>query len=278
MNCDDLDLALIGEFGTSPLPHDAQEHLKGCKRCQELERALSAPIGPDEPSRCDLSQIERRLSSDLRAVRPVLSTRHVFVAFGVIFVSAVFVDVHRLGAFAVAAMTPLQASVILGSLTISACLMIYSLAHQMMPGSRHRVSPGALPIAITISLIVTIAVLFQFEQERDFWVGARACLMTGMPIAFVTALPFWFVLRRGAILSPLVAGAATGLLTGLVGMSTLQLHCPILNSWHILVSHLGVAVLCSIAGLVLGVAAEIAERHWAGVTKARAPLKIELNS
>ena len=267
MYCDDLDLALVGEFAVSPLSLDAQEHLKGCKRCQELVRALTAPNPPDEPSRCDLSQIERRLSSNLRAVRPVLSTRHLFVAFGAILVSAVFLDIHRLGAFALAAMSPLQASVILGSLMISACLMINSLVHQMMPGSRHRVSPEALPIAISISLTVAIAVLFQFQHGRDFWADARACLMTGTPIAFVTALPFWFVLRRGAILSPIVTGAATGLLSGLVGMSTLEVHCPNLNAWHILISHLGVAVLCSIAGLALGAAAEIAEWRSAGGTK-----------
>ena len=272
MNCDDLDLALIGEFGGSPLSLDAQEHLKGCKRCQELVRALTAPISPDEPSRCDLSQIERRLIADLRAVRPVLSSRYLCVAFGAIFVSAVFLDVHRLGAFAVAAMSPLQWFTILGALTISTCLMIYSLVHQMVPGSRHRVSQELLPIAIVISLMVTITVLFQFQNDRDFWAGARACLMTGTPIGFVTALPFWFVLRRGAILSPIVTGAAAGLLSGLVGMSTLEIHCPNLEACHILVSHLGVSLLCSIGGIALGVAVEIAEQRPADGTKGQVHL------
>jgi len=272
MNCDDLNLALVGECAVSPLPLDAQGHLKSCKRCQELVIALTVPIPSDQPSRCDLSQIERRLVAELRAVRPVLSTRYLFVAFGAIFVSAVSLNVHRLGAFAVAAMSPLRAGIILGALTISTWLMIYSLVHQMVPGSRHRVSPELLPIAITISLMVTIAVLFRFQHERDFWAGARACLMTGTPIGFVTAVPFWLVLRRGAVLSPIVTGAATGLLSGLVGMSTLEIHCPNLEAWHILVSHLGVVALCSIGGLVLGVAAEIAERRPADRTKGPAQL------
>jgi hypothetical protein len=273
MNCDDLNLALIDECAVSPLPLDAQEHLNSCRRCQELVIALTVPIPADQPSRCDLSQIERRLVADLRAVRPVLSTRYLFVAFGAIFVSAVSLNVHRLGAFGVAAMSPLQASIILGALTISTWLMIYSLVHQMVPGSRHRVSPELLPIAITISLMVMIAVLFRFQHERDFWAGARACLMTGTPIGFVTAVPFWLVLRRGAVLSPIVMGAGTGLLSGLVGMTTLEIHCPNLDGWHILISHLGVPVLCSIAGLALGVAAETAERHSANGTKGRAQLR-----
>ena len=263
MNCDDLNLALIGECVISPLPLDAREHLKSCKRCREFARALTAPIPPDEPSRCDLSQIERRLSFELRAVRPVLSNRYLFVAFGAIFVFAVSLNVRRLGAFGVVAMSPLQISIVLGSLTISTCFMIYSLMHQMLPGSRHRVSPKLLPIAITISLVVMIAVLFQFQHDRDFWANAWACLTTGTPIGFVTAVPFWLVLRRGAVLSPIVTGAATGLLSGLVGMSTLEIHCPNLDGWHILVSHLGVAVLSSIVGLGVGVSAEIAERRSA---------------
>jgi hypothetical protein len=272
MNCDDLNLALIGECVISLLPLDAREHLKSCKRCREFARALTAPIPPDEPSRCDLSQIERGLSFELRAVRPVLSNRYLFVAFGAIFVFAVSLNVHRLGAFGVVAMSPSQISTVLGSLTISTCLMIYSLMHQMLPGSRHRVSPKLLPIAITISLMVMIAVLFQFQHDRDFWANARACLTTGTPIGFVTAVPFWFVLRRGAVLSPIVTGAATGLLSGLVGMSTLEIHCPNLDGWHILVSHLGVAVLSSIVGLGVGVSAEIAERRSTGETKGRAQL------
>jgi hypothetical protein len=54
-----------------------------------------------------------------------------------------------------------------------------------------------------------------------------------------------------------MTGAATGLLAGLVGTSALEIHCPNLDAWHILVSHLGVAVLGAMAGLVVGVVFEI---------------------
>ena len=37
MNCNDFDHA----FDTAPLSPEAQEHAKGCNRCQELMRALS---------------------------------------------------------------------------------------------------------------------------------------------------------------------------------------------------------------------------------------------
>jgi hypothetical protein len=38
----------------------------------------------------------------------------------------------------------------------------------------------------------------------------------------------------------------------------LEIHCPNLDGWHILVSHLGVSVLLAIAGFVAGWAAEVA--------------------
>ena len=48
-----------------------------------------------------------------------------------------------------------------------------------------------------------------------------------------------------------------GLLAGLAGTSMLEIHCPNLDAWHILLSHLGVAILCALAGLAIGLTAEI---------------------
>jgi hypothetical protein len=69
-------------------------------------------------------------------------------------------------------------------------------------------------------------------------------------------VPLWLVLRRGTILSPVITGAATGLAAGLVGTTALEIHCPNLDVWHILVGHLGVAALGVMAGLLIGIAAE----------------------
>jgi len=140
--------------------------------------------------------------------------------------------------------------------TISAAMLAYSLADQMVPGRLHRISPAVLPIAITISLAIAIAVLFPFQQERDFWAKSWLCIRTGTPIGGLAAVLAWFVLRRGAVLSPGMTGPATGLFAGLVGTTVLEIHCPILASGHALVSHLGIAVLGAMAGLAFGWAAE----------------------
>ncbi|MGI8959317.1 MAG: NrsF family protein [Bryobacteraceae bacterium] len=58
-------------------------------------------------------------------------------------------------------------------------------------------------------------------------------LNAGIRFAAAAAVLFWFILRRGAILSPQETGATTGLLSGLVGVSVLEMHCQNLNAWHI---------------------------------------------
>jgi hypothetical protein len=253
MNCKDVARALSEE---SRLPLQAQDHVRSCNRCQELVVSLDSSVPLDPPSPATLRQIAEGMATDLRPVRPVAPEHYFLGAFVGIFVSIVALGVYRLGAFAIAVMTPLQTAAVLSTLAIGTGLLASSLVHQMVPGSRHRISPRLLPVGITISLIVAIAILFQFQHERDFWGNAWACIRAGTPIGVLAAVPFWLVLRRGVILSPSMTGAATGLLAGLVGASVLEIHCPNLDAWHILVSHLGVAILCALAGLFTGLTAE----------------------
>jgi hypothetical protein len=254
MNCKDVARALSEE---PRLPLQAEDHVRNCNRCQELVSALNVPVGVDSPSPATLRQIADGMVAGLRPVRPVAPVRYFFGAFVGIFVSIVALGVYRMGAFAIAVMTPLQTTAILTALAVCTGLLAYSLVHQMVPGSRHRIPPRLLPVAITISLTIAMAVLFQFQHERNFWASAWACIRAGTPFGALAAAPFWLVLRRGAILSPGMTGAATGLLAGLVGTSVLEIHCPNLDAWHILVSHLGVAILCALAGFVIGLAAEV---------------------
>jgi hypothetical protein len=176
-----------------------------------------------------------------------------FAALIAIFVCVVGFGVYRSGgAFAITVMSPLKASVIFGMLLACTGLLVSSLVQQMAPGRRHRIPPRFLPLGIMVALAVLIAVLFPFHQERNFWARDWACLKRGIPLGAIAAVPFWLVLRRGAILSPAMTGAATGLLAGLVGTSALEIHCPNLHAGHILVSHLGSAVLGATVGFFAG--------------------------
>jgi hypothetical protein len=254
MNCNDVDKAL----SEAPrLPPAAQAHVKSCIRCQELITALNVGSVEDSPSPTTLRHIEDIIAKNLRPVRPLAPAGYFFAALAGIFVSIVALAVYPMGAFAIAVMTPLQTAAILSALAVTAGLLAHSLVLQMVPGSRHRIPPRLLPVGITISLTIVIAVLFQFQHERNFWGSAWPCIRTGTPIGVLAAVLFWLILRRGAVLSPAMSGAATGLFAGLVGTSVLEIHCPNLDAWHILVSHIGVAILCALAGLVIGWTAEV---------------------
>ena len=254
MNCNDLAKALSKE---PQLPLEAQEHVKGCKRCQALVTALNTPVATEPPSPATLQQIAEGIATNLRPVSPVAPAGYFFGAFAGIFVSIVALFVYPMGALAIAVMTPLETVAILTALAVSTGLLAYSLAHQMIPGSRHRISPRLLPVGIGVLLTIVIAVLFQFQHEQNFWGHAWPCIRVGTPIGVLAAVPFWLILRRGAILSPSMTGATTGLLAGLVGTSVLEIHCPNLDAWHLLISHLGIAMLCALAGLIIGMAVEV---------------------
>ena len=253
MNCKEVARALSEE---SPLSFHTQDHLRICIRCLELVRFLNSSVPVDPPSPATMRQMAEGMVTNLRPVRPLAPAHYSCGALVGTLVAIVAFGVYRMGAFAITVMTPLQTAAILNVLAISMGLLAYSLVHQMVPGSRHRIPPRLLPVAITISLTIATAVLFQFQIDGGFWRNAWVCIRAGTPIGVLAAVPFWLVLRRGAILSPGMTGTATGLLAGLVGTSVLEIHCPNLDAWHILVSHLGVAMLCALAGFAIGLSAE----------------------
>ena len=256
MNCRDIDGMLVeGSLG-SAFSTDVEDHVGDCERCRLLMSATRTSALTDEPSSVTLHHIEARVIADLRPVRP-LNRLYVLAALIGIFVLAVAVAVYRLGAFAIKVMSPLQASVMLGTLALCTGLLVSSLVQQIVPGRRHRIAPHLAPAGIMVALAGVIALLFHFQPERNFWARDWACLKAGMSMGAIVAVPLWLVLRRGAILSPALTGAAAGLLAGLVGTSSLELHCPNLHAAHILVSHLGVAVLGAAAGLFTGIVVEV---------------------
>ena len=258
MNCHDVDRTLSQGL---PLPLQAEEHAGTCNRCQQLLSALNSPVPVDPLSPAALRKIAESLADNLRPVRPLAPARYFVGAFVGIFVSIVALSVYRLGAFAIAVMTPLQTTAILSTLAIGTGLLVYSLVNQMVPGSRHRIPPALLAVGITILVAMVMAVLFQVQQEGNFWGNALFCIQAGTLVGALAALPFWLVLRRGATLSPRMTGAAAGLLAGLAGTTVLEIHCPNLDAWHILLSHLGVAILCALAGIATGLTVEIRGRR-----------------
>src|SRR5271154_6779449 len=263
MNCRDVERSFIEheKSGAARLPARVQKHMLTCDRCREFMRALNPSIMADASAPEILRQLEDTLTAGLRPVRPLAPARYLFAAFAVIFILIVAAGVYRLGASGISVMSPRQSIAMLCALSTSAGVLVYSLVHQMAPGSQHRISPKRLPAAVIALLALLMAGLFQFQAERDFWGSGLACLRAGGPFALLAAVPFWLLLRRGAGLSPRVTGTAAGLLAGLVATSAQETYCPILDASHILTWHLAVALLGAVVGLAAGFAAEAAGKR-----------------
>jgi hypothetical protein len=174
------------------------------------------------------------------------------MVLALIFLCAVAFGVFRIGAFALAVMTPPQATVILAVVCGAAALTAYSLVSQIMPGSLHWIRPHILPVAVMLSLALTMVLLFQFGHERNFWVASWRCIRTGAQFAALAAVPLWLVAGRGAMLTPITTSLAVGLFAGLVGTAVQQIYCPILDARHILFAHLGVPILFMVLAIAVG--------------------------
>jgi hypothetical protein len=88
-----------------------------------------------------------------------------------------------------------------------------------------------------------------------------ACVQRGLTYSILAAFLFWLLLRRGAILFPKLIGAAVGGLAGLAGLSVLELNCPDVNVFHVVVWHWGVVLIGTAAGVLIGTAVEYIQRR-----------------
>lgn len=261
MNCRDIDRALIERepLSSPQWSVEARDHLAVCDRCQSLVHLLLTPVHDDMPSPVMLLQIERCLTTNLQPVRLLPSLSYFFTAFAATVALLVALGAYRMRGFAISFMSPIEATAILFFLAASAAVLAYSLVRQMVPGSR-QLCPTYVLSGVII-LLFLVASLFRFRQEPGFWQTGWACLRTGVSYALMAMLPFCLLLRQGAVVSPRVTGATAGLLAGLIGTSVLEITCLNFNALHIMMWHVGVAMLGALVGLVAGVTKELLVRR-----------------
>jgi len=131
-----------------------------------------------------------------------------------------------------------------------AALLIYSLVHQMTPAGRYPRSTAFLAVAAFLWLLVFMLLIFRPSAEAGFVDHGLACFRIGMGFAVPAAFLLALLLRRGAGLAPRLTGATAGGLAGLAGLTVLEIHCPNLNLYHIVVWHVSVTVVCVLLGFI----------------------------
>ncbi len=254
-------LAVSSARGTNILTQSVRTHIEECKSCQESSRIVELPSNDPQMDPIQIERLQKIIVDDLRPVRQLLPSWVFALAFALIFVGFSYLGMSYLGASGWLMLMPGQRIALFATLAASAALLAFSLATQMVPGQKSLLRPGLLPVSVFVLLCLVVASVFQVRADPHFLRAGEACLNAGVPYAIPAALVFWLILSRGAILSPPAVGAITGMLAGLVSTTVLEVHCPNLNVWHILVWHVGIALFGMIAGLLVAMAGQAVQRR-----------------
>ena len=252
MICQEMDEVITSYSTTSGLVPEAVEHIAACERCRRLVEVFDKHRPALPPPAGQMKRIEAAVLGNLTPVRPLAPARTFLLAFALIYLVVVAVGSLLLGADSWRALGISQKIVVFTPLAACAALLAFSLVRLMVPGSKYVISPTLLCIAALMLPVLVIAAIFPRQQLSGFVPTGLMCLRTGLACAVPTAVLLWLLLRRGAILSPGLTGATAGGLAGLVGLMALEVRCPNLDGYHILVWHWGVTMLATLGGLALG--------------------------
>lgn len=219
---------------------------------EEIDDVLKETArGPHVLNAETLQRVSGSIKTSLRSVRPLPPTW--LLAGGLVLVCAAvaLAGAARAGFYGVEKMDLLERALIFSTLVVFAWVVGIGLVHEMIPGSRRRVAPGALLAIVSGLLVGVFALLFRDYQTSDFFSAGFACLLTGLLFAFPAASLAWLVLRRGFAVNPASAGLVTGTLAGLAGLAMLELHCQNFQAAHVLVWHIAVIPLSAAAGTLV---------------------------
>ncbi|MGI8959189.1 MAG: NrsF family protein [Bryobacteraceae bacterium] len=245
----------------APLPRGAVEHIHECQRCREFQAFWDLPTPAAEVPPEIQTRIAQQIVTGLRPVSPLPSNLVLIALLLLLAVVAIATGVWWLGEAGWQALAPLQSAVVFSFLGTGVLLIAHVVIRQMVPGARQWI---ATPVAITgvlASILTAVLLFFPYKPNPDFVSAGLRCWGRGLLVATGAAVLFFLVLRRGAWLSPMKLGAATGCLAGLVGLTVLEINCPNLDRAHIGFWHLGAALTATLIGAATP-AISIRFRSW----------------
>jgi hypothetical protein len=222
-----------------------------------LQKIEEAPV----PLESQVKRIQAMIAARLQPVRPLAPMRFFLGACAVIFLGVVAIGITPSGMDGWAALNGMQRIAVFATMAASAVILAVSMIGQMAPGNKYALAPTLLPIGVLTVLMIILGVTFRPREELAFVQSGLACVRKGLTYSIPAAFLFWLLLRRGAILSPKLIGAAVGGLAGLTGFSVLELNCPDVNVFHVVIWHWGVILIGTVAGALIGAAAEYIQRR-----------------
>jgi hypothetical protein len=252
--CRRVDVELDRQFAGRglPLSSEAQRHLEECERCETLYRSLANDFPTDAVSGEVEQQIVRRIQGSLKPVPRLRSTAAIASQIVIVFLLIALAAISRMKVIGFAVMTLPQLTGMSAVLSLGIVFVALSLAWQMRPGSSRWIPEWALLTMLVAGLVMFIALLFPWKTSDAFVLRGFRCLGAGLALSAPAALVFGYMVRRGAPLNLTSAGATVGAAAGLLGVAVLQYTCDLQNIGHLLVWHVGVVVLSTLAGALIG--------------------------
>jgi hypothetical protein len=215
----------------------------------------------EAPDRSRLTAIRARLLVAERPVRALPSDAVLFLLLMAGFVALAVVGAIPFGFPGFHLLTAIQKIILYAAVLLSAGLLSAGVVEQMIPGSRWRIYPALAVLFPLIALGAIVPLLFPNFGMADFVSRGMPCLRLGLICAAPSAFAVGLLMRRGFLTTPFSAVVTAAALSGLVGVATLSLHCPVLNTPHILVWHAGVVVITVAVGAIAGYILQIYPRR-----------------
>ncbi len=260
MTCRDAEDFIVSYASGRPVPPEAAAHFARCEQCRRLARAMETREAASlQPSQ--LQQIEGRLLAGLKPVRRLPAAPVLFGLFAVVLIIVVAIGGTLLGPSGWQAESQGQRLAVFIALAVAAGCLTVSLERQMVPGSTLTVSPSVLIGLVVAAMVTIVAIFFRPRPEAAFVSDGLVCIRIGFEYGVLAGALLWLVLARGAILKPVLAGGTAGALGGLSGLTVLEVICPNLNAYHVMVWHIGALVASIALGAAIGVAAEYLGRR-----------------
>jgi hypothetical protein len=198
-----------------------------------------------------LQRIAGSLEGSLRPVRPLPRTWTLAVGLVLIGAFVALAGALRAGFYGLEKMDLFERAVIFPMLFFVGYAAATEFVNSMIPGSRRRVTSGALLAIASLILLVVFGLLFRDYHTEHFFSAGILCLGTGVVHALPVGLLGWLLLRRGFAVNAVAAGLLGGTLAGLAGITVLELHCANFQAFHILVWHVAVVPVSAALGAFL---------------------------
>ncbi len=232
------------------MPPGAEAHLRACASCRGLVAVFEQSGIEPKLSR----EAERRyVAAAIADLEPVSALAPAWQYAAVILAAAAIVAVAGiavLGRTGWATSSAFQKGYFTILLAAGIVAFATVLSRLMIPGELPRV-PLGLQAAMAMILLFAGALSYPLAQYEHFGRAAAACFAIGTLHASAAAVLCVVVLRRGFVVSPVIAAAVAGLTGGLTGFVVLFVFCPHHDAGHYLLAHVSMVVFATVAGPVV---------------------------